>query len=258
MKIFSRTEIDSHRVSRHSSLDWTLLIAAAGKGTRLGADLPKVLYPIKGIPILTRILRTFDGICQKKLLITSNASYAKINSSLEGIGGAVELIKIDHTDGMADTVHQGMINVSSKYTIVIWGDQPAISRQTALCMVNVVNQGFKCCVPLVKKINPYIAFNISSSGKLEKVLHLREGDTLPKIGIGDCGVFAFESDYLLRSLSHTKGMHGKLTGEWNFLPILELVDSLSGIGSFYVKNKIESIGLNTMDDLKKLESVIDD
>jgi len=39
-----------------------LLIPAAGEGARLGADLPKALVPVAGLPLLIRTLRRFEPL----------------------------------------------------------------------------------------------------------------------------------------------------------------------------------------------------
>ena len=42
---------------------WTALIPAAGRGTRLGWHLPKILYPVAGRPILAWLLDLLAPLC---------------------------------------------------------------------------------------------------------------------------------------------------------------------------------------------------
>ena len=43
----------------HNRETWSAVVAAAGRGTRLGFDKPKILFPVAGITILERLIRLF-------------------------------------------------------------------------------------------------------------------------------------------------------------------------------------------------------
>ena len=42
---------------------------AGGKGTRMKSDMPKVLHPVKGIPIIERVLASVRPLCDQPTLI---------------------------------------------------------------------------------------------------------------------------------------------------------------------------------------------
>jgi bifunctional N-acetylglucosamine-1-phosphate-uridyltransferase/glucosamine-1-phosphate-acetyltransferase GlmU-like protein len=241
----------------NDSAEWTLLIAAAGNGTRLGADVPKILYPVKGVSILSRILRNFVGLCKINIVVTNQESQKKIIKYCSEQGIKINIQVIKSSQGMADTIAHGLKSVTSKYLIVMWGDQPAISRNTVSKMIKIMMEKKSiCCMPIVRKKNPYISFDISPQGKIRGILQAREGSRMPDIGIGDCGIFSFQTDYLQESLKKQRVTFGEKTGEWNFLPILPVIDSLQDIDSFYVGNETEALGLNTFEDLIALEKFI--
>ena len=54
------------------------LILAAGKGTRMKSEKPKVLHEVNGVPMLKRVLNTMEEIATKKnifILIRKNYFY---------------------------------------------------------------------------------------------------------------------------------------------------------------------------------------
>jgi bifunctional N-acetylglucosamine-1-phosphate-uridyltransferase/glucosamine-1-phosphate-acetyltransferase GlmU-like protein len=236
---------------------WTLLIAAAGSGTRLGADVPKILYPVKGVSILSRILRNFVGLCDINIVVTNQESQKKIIEYCSENGIEIDIQVIKSSKGMADTISHGLKSVRSKYLIVMWGDQPAISRNTVSRMIKIMMEKKSiCCMPIVRKKNPYISFDISPLGKIRGILQAREGSMMPDFGVGDCGMFSFQTDYLREFLKKQRVTFGEKTGEWNFLPILPIIDTHQDIDTFYVSNENEALGLNTFDDLIALERFI--
>ncbi len=241
----------------NDSAEWTLLIAAAGYGTRLGANVPKILYPIKGVSILSRILRNFVGLCQTSIVVTNEKSQKKIIEYCSDKGIELDIQVIKSSRGMADTIAHGIKSVKSKYLVVMWGDQPAISRTTVSKMIKIMMEEKSiCCMPIVSKKNPYISLNISPQGKIRGILQAREGSTMPDIGIGDCGMFSFQTNYLREFLKKQRVTFGEKTGEWNFLPIIPVIDSHQDIDTFYVSNETEALGLNTFEDLIALEKFI--
>lgn len=54
------------------SVEKLALIMAAGEGTRMLSNLPKVLHAVCGQPIVEHVLRAVDSVCKQKVLIVGH------------------------------------------------------------------------------------------------------------------------------------------------------------------------------------------
>ena len=49
--------------------DLITVIMAAGKGTRMGSELPKVLHPLAGRPMIRHVLQTAQELNSRRIII---------------------------------------------------------------------------------------------------------------------------------------------------------------------------------------------
>ena len=60
------------------------VILAAGKGTRMKSDLPKVLHPLNGAPILEHVLDACAALHPDCQVVVVGYGHEKVESSFEG------------------------------------------------------------------------------------------------------------------------------------------------------------------------------
>src|SRR5262249_57162647 len=77
-------------------------------------------------------------------------------------------------------------------------------------------------LPTIWRRNPYIHFARDDDGQIVRVLHRREGDSLPDFGESDMGLFALSRDAFAHHLPRYAAAlePGRGTGERNFLPFI--------------------------------------
>jgi bifunctional N-acetylglucosamine-1-phosphate-uridyltransferase/glucosamine-1-phosphate-acetyltransferase GlmU-like protein len=152
--------------------------------------------------------------------------------------------------------------VDTENTLVIWGDQAAVRGETLdLAMGLHADRCALATVPTVWRSHPYIHLARDSDGRIIAVLQAREGSTMPREGESDGGVFLFRTGTLLRSLETMRttgsGM-GKVTKEWNLLPVLSQLDVLPGnvLSAPMMITEEESVGVNTPAEAESLASIL--
>jgi bifunctional N-acetylglucosamine-1-phosphate-uridyltransferase/glucosamine-1-phosphate-acetyltransferase GlmU-like protein len=240
--------------------DWTIVIPAAGKGSRLAFDKPKILYPVEGATILERLVGSLQHLAGKFVFVLSETGKTEIAPYLEALLPNRYTIALQQSPkGMADAVWAARDQVDTPSTVVVWGDQIGIREQTVhSCMrLHAARKGAACTFPTYLREKPYIHYQCDSSGKLDRVLQAREGDTLPVEGETDCGVFCFSTPILFSSLLRAGAMprmFGAVTGEWNLLPLLELLDEgPDWLTAVRVQDESETLGVNSVADVRQLE-----
>src|ERR1700761_7319592 len=62
---------------------WTAVIPAAGRGSRLGSDKPKILYPVAGRPLIEWLLDFLEPNCERLVFVLSPSGVREVRPELE-------------------------------------------------------------------------------------------------------------------------------------------------------------------------------
>ena len=232
----------------------TALIPAAGRGSRLGFDHPKILFPIAGRTILEWLVDLLNPVCGRFVFVLSPQGLAPVEKLLpDRCAVALQPEPL----GMADAIRCGLAQVESTHTLIVWGDQVAI-KPASLEFLLRLHQGpahpFATC-PTLWRDHPYIHFERTESGRVSRILQAREGDQMPQRGESDSGVFLFRTEtlrQLLPRLLNSPECIGAKTHELNFLPIFPLLDAEQLITA-PIMTEAESVGVNSPADASYVE-----
>ena len=105
---------------------YQIIILAAGKGTRMGeADMPKVLFPLDGTPIISHLLIALQGLTlATKPVLVVGYQQEKVR---EALGDTVLYAVQEQQLGTAHAVMAARGAIQSENIIVLYGDMPFIS-----------------------------------------------------------------------------------------------------------------------------------
>jgi bifunctional UDP-N-acetylglucosamine pyrophosphorylase/glucosamine-1-phosphate N-acetyltransferase len=230
------------------------VIPSAGKGTRLGSEIPKLFLELKDG------FKTIDVLISNILSYVDEICFVIRPDMVERFESEYLLPKISYVIqntplGMGDAVFSASSQiVKHENLLVVWGDQASISQETINLtkMSHAVSRAY-FTVPLVDIENPYVHYEITHGNELNRVLQSREGDQLPKKGRSDVGVFALKTRNLEKHWMSYRiycNSIGASTGELNFLPFFSYLSQAGELGNFpQVKNRLETRGINTREDL---------
>lgn len=235
---------------------WTALIPAAGRGSRLGFEHPKILFPIAGASILEWLVALLKPLCERFVFVLSPSGATPVEQVASRLlQGRYAIAVQPDPFGMADAIQCGLAQVETRHTLIVWGDQVAL-RPASLELGMRIHQGIaqpSAVCPTLWRDRPYIHFEREESGRLSRVLQAREGDSMPDRGESDSGVFLFRTEtlhqYLPRLLASSECI-GRKTGELNFLPIFPMLDRLI---TAPIMTEAESVGVNSPTDAAYLE-----
>jgi HAD superfamily hydrolase (TIGR01509 family) len=246
-------------VLRYGSREqWTAIIPAAGRGSRLGFDRPKILYPVAGRTILDWLGELLSPFCERLIVVASPDGAPVI---AEQVPEHCEVVVQREPLGMADAIRAALPRLETKQALIVWGDQAALKPESIEQCIRLHESAAPLAtVPTAMRPNPYIHFERDSSGRVVRVLQAREGDAMPAQGESDSGVFFFRSIALRRLIGELERSGegvGARTGEFNFLPILPLAARIEGsLLTPRIMSEEESIGVNTPGDAERLAEVL--
>ena len=245
---------------------WTCVIPAAGEGTRLSYNRPKVLYPILGEPILHHLVGLFQKYCDRFIVVSSPKGEQEIQSELEkfcnsnNFGIAIQ----EDPKGMAHAVWQARDMINTPHTVVVWGDQICLRDET-ISSTLAYHQSDSANVltfPTVIKRDPYIHFLRDDTGKILKVLQKRENEINKEVGENDCGFFTFSTKSLFSVLKDELKSTASLGAQSNEMNLLQLFPKfeigINQVNTLRIAHEDETMGVNTLEEAQTVELILID
>jgi bifunctional UDP-N-acetylglucosamine pyrophosphorylase/glucosamine-1-phosphate N-acetyltransferase len=234
------------------------VIPAAGRGTRLGIDLPKLLVPVTPGQTIWSVLKDRIKRIVDHIHVVIAPSFAPLFArALENdpdapmISTSIQPSPI----GMGDAVFRGLECWSNAQTLlVVWSDQLHVSADTLKTSLELhAGVAKRVVIPLVSLAEPYVEYRFDGEGRLTSVIQSREGGECAPAGFGDVGSFVLSTGGLAGAWEgfQAKTLRGARTGEVNFLPFLVYLAELGwDVRSCAVDDPLEARGINTPADLE--------
>ena len=239
------------------------IVAAAGRGTRLGFDKPKVLFPVNGRPILQHLAERLDRlVCRINLVLSPSGLAVFQASGLVFDDPPVRPILQPEPTGMADAVSaalQADEADAADIVIVVWGDQVGL-RQDTIARALFVHQHHPrhpaLTFPVAEVTAPYVHYLLDAHARVVAVHQKREGDPMPLSGLADCGCFVAaraELTSALQSMRADGRLTGRVTGERNFLPVVAALGATGQVVAVHCASAEDTLGINRPEDALTLE-----
>ncbi|SIT76531.1 bifunctional UDP-N-acetylglucosamine diphosphorylase/glucosamine-1-phosphate N-acetyltransferase GlmU [Pontibaca methylaminivorans] len=132
-----------------------LIILAAGRGTRMNSDLPKVLHPIAQAPMLAHAMAAGRALAPERIVVVAGHGAERVRTVAQDIDPAAEVVIQDRQNGTAHAVMQARAPLAgfTGDAIVLYGDTPFISAETLARMraargsADIVVLGFEAADP---------------------------------------------------------------------------------------------------------------
>jgi len=118
----------------------SVIILAAGQGTRMRSGLPKVLHPLAGVPLLQHVIGTARSLQPAGIHIVYGHGGEQVREALaqEDVNWVLQ----DRQLGTGHAVDQAMPAVQDDAVVlVLYGDVPLIRAETLQHLVRQAEQG---------------------------------------------------------------------------------------------------------------------
>lgn len=238
------------------------LIAAAGRGSRLGYHQPKLLFPIDGRPLIVWLTERLRDLVSRVTIVLSPDGQTAFDAARLDIDVPITSVVQPSPTGMADAIlaaEPALCAADAPPTaVILWGDQIGVRRET-LARALAVHARHPLhpavTVPLATVDAPYVHYEFDAHDRLIAVRQRREGDALPDVGQADCGCFVVSPPRvfpLLRRLRTSNLLEGPLSREQNFLQALPFIAREAPVVGVTGALLADTIGLNSTADLERL------
>jgi bifunctional UDP-N-acetylglucosamine pyrophosphorylase / glucosamine-1-phosphate N-acetyltransferase len=244
-------------------MDRLLIVPAAGRGSRLGTDIPKALVRVGGHPMLHHLLHRHRPFVDRVVVVAAPSAVDLFASFVAQHSFPMDVVTQPHPTGMLDAITVASPIVAAyepRRVLVTWCDQIAISPTTAarLAQRAAALDAPALVFPTLEVDRPYIHFDRDDRGQIVSVRQRREGDTMPDRGETDMGLFDLSADAYLRQLpvfaANAPAASG--TGERNFLPFIPWLATSAAVETINGAAVMETVGINTPEELAAVEAYL--
>ena len=232
------------------------VILAAGKGTRMKSELPKVMHPVAGRPMIGHVLETVGRLEAERVAVVIGPDMEDLAQAVQPHPTVVQTVR-DGTGGAVKTARELLAGFTGT-VLVLYGDHPLTTEETLRRMLAerasdpataVVVLGFRPADPAL-----YGRLVTQADGTLEAIVEARDAtpDQL-EIGLCNSGLMAVDGALLFELLDQVGNQNAKQ--EYYLTDIVALAREAGRRCAFVEGDEEELLGVDSRADLAMAEAV---
>src|SRR5262245_61875930 len=109
---------------------FSVIILAAGKGTRMNSPLPKVVHPVAGRPMIERVIRAAKTAQAQEIRVVVGFGEELVRPIAEPLGAVCH--KQERQRGTADAVRSAQPDSLKGDVVILNGDHPLLESSDIL------------------------------------------------------------------------------------------------------------------------------
>lgn len=204
-------------------------VLAAGKGTRMGGDRPKVLFEANGKTLLAWVLGALSeaGVDDCVVVVGHRKEevVAKLPTGVRWVEQSPQL-----GTGHAVRCARGAFRDGARNLLVTYGDMPLVAPSTYARLASVREESDADAVVLTVRIDPGSRFGRvvrGGDGAIRRIVEYKDaaGDEL-QIDEGNAGVYCFRPEALWPALERVGS--GNAQGEYYLTDVFEILANRGG------------------------------
>lgn len=231
-----------------------VVVLAAGKGTRMKSDLPKVLHPIAGRPMLGHVLAAAAALAPDRIaVVVGSEADAVAVAAQAAIGGVNICLQAEqrgtgHAVRMAERAFDGF----DGDLLVLYGDTPLLRTETLERLLAA--EGALKVLGFEKADPGRYGRLVIDFGRLERIVEAKDASA-EELAITACnsGVMAGDARLMFRLLGAVTDANAQ--GEYYLTDVIGLARSEGLAASAILCEEEETLGVNDRVELARAEAV---
>ena len=233
------------------------VIPAAGEGTRMISQTPKVLHAIAGLPMLVHVVNACKLAGSDAISIIAGRGAEAVSETAHGIDKTIEIFRQEKRLGTAHAVLAARSAIERGFDdlVIVFGDTPLVESATLMRMRDVLAQGADVVVLGFRTGNPDgYGRLIEKDGKLLLIREHRDASELErKIRFCNSGIMAINGKRALELLDAVSNENAR--SEYYLTDVVEIANG-SGLQVSAIQGQAsEVLGINTRVELAQAEDL---
>ena len=232
----------------------TIIVLAAGKGTRMNSSVPKVFQPLGGMPLIEHALNSAKKLNPKEIFLILNKDISKEHFKNEKL---VHCFYQKKQLGTADAVKACLsgLKKSKNKVLVMYADVPFIESKTLRNVINLKSpKEIKLLAFKKEEYNSYGKIILGTDGFVNEIIEQRELSSKDRYILCNSGVFCSNAKVFSELLPKIKNNNKKK--EFYLTDIFKIASQ----NNFYTRTILgeekEIMGINDKKELAQAEKIL--
>lgn len=233
--------------------DLAVIVLAAGKGTRMKSDLPKVLHKLAGKPMVGHLLEAVKGLDPERVCVVVGHGAELVQDYARSVAEGVLGVPQGEQKGTGHAVQvcEGALKGFKGDVLIVYGDAPLIQTADLALLVDAHAKSGASLTALTTRVEDPFGFGRivrDGKGSILKIVEEKEASEVERaIDEVNPGIYCVKAEVLWSLLADVKPSAAK--GEYYLTDILEIakgrglnvqgVESDGGWGLLGVNDKIQ-------------------
>lgn len=238
-------------------MNLSAIILAAGEGSRMKSNLPKVMHKVAGKPLIWHVLHQLAKTIIEEQVVVIGENVKILTDYLHVEFGATRQAVQKEKLGTAHAVLSGLNKIHNKNNnvIILYGDTPFVRAETMERMnslidpqVALVTLGF-----IAKDPAKYGRFVLNKNDELEKIVeYLDASEKEREINLCNSGVLVINSSYLhlLREINNKNAKN-----EYYLTDLIQIAKQHNLKVKYLTVDETEVLGINNRSELAYAEEI---
>jgi bifunctional UDP-N-acetylglucosamine pyrophosphorylase/glucosamine-1-phosphate N-acetyltransferase len=233
----------------------SIVILAAGEGKRMQSDLPKVLQPLAGRPLLSHVIATAQALSPQAIYVVYGHGGERVRAALKD--APVSWVQQAQRLGTGHAVRQAIPHIPDEHTVlVLYGDVPLIGGDTLRQLLALA--GARTLALLTVRLeNPHGYGRIvrDARGRVRRIVEQKEARGR-ELALRECntGVLACRAQLLKAWLERLRRDNAQ--GEYYLTDVIaQAVQHKVGVQPLLSADADEVLGVNDKAQLASLEGI---
>ena len=226
-------------------------ILAAGKGSRMESELPKVLHQLNGKSLIDYVLDTASELNPDSITLVVGFQKDRVKNHIQNDNVNYVSQEEQLGTGHAALQLENQLENQSGHLLILYGDAPNIKSSTLSPIISEhieENRNATLITATLDDPTGYGRIIRNQDGDLLKIVE--EKDCTPdekKIKEWNPGIYIFKIPQLFSELKRIKSNNA--SNEYYLTDVIELIKENSPVQAKKIGNPMEVIGINTINQL---------
>jgi len=233
-----------------------VVILAAGQGTRMKSDLPKVLHLLGGKPLLSHVISTAANLAPERIHVVYGHGGERVRAAL--VDAPVHWVEQAERLGTGHAVAQAMPGVGHDATVlVLYGDVPLVPAATLASLCEQAARD-RLALLTVELANPkgYGRILRNDAGEVTAIVEEKDAsDVQRQVREVNTGILAVPGYLLAGWLGRLRNDNAQREYYLTDIVALAVADGV-GVQAFAAANEDDVLGVNDKLQLAHLERVL--
>jgi bifunctional UDP-N-acetylglucosamine pyrophosphorylase/glucosamine-1-phosphate N-acetyltransferase len=246
---------------KKTAIPTAAIILAAGKGTRMKSELPKVMHKIANRAMVGHVMHTVLDAGLAPLTLVVAPGMHTVRSYAQSVDEAVSFAVQEQQLGTGHAVLSAKESLKGfeGNLLVLYGDTPLITGETITRLLETLTADAKCAVAVLgfTPHDPaeYGRLVLASDGTLERIVEARDANEQERhITLCNSGVIALRGNVAWGLLEHIENTNKK--GEYYLTDVVAIARSAGFTARVVEGSAQEVLGVNSRVELAQAEAAI--